>query len=157
MNAETQTILDLEAITDDVLDGIAEAPDYVTPPAGEYALSVSDAVIDKYKDKEGTAKQRIKITYGINETLSLADDKEPPVPNNSIFTETFTATEQGVSFFKKRVKEITGADDLTGVGGIPGMLDAIKGASFNCRLTIKYSDKPGGGKYENVQLRIIRA
>lgn len=150
-----QTILDLEAITDDVLDGIAEAPDYVTPPAGEYSLSVHDAIIDKYKDKEGNAKQRIKISYSINETLSLAD-KEPPVPNGSIFTETFTATEQGVSFFKKRVKEITGADDLTGVGGIPGMLDAIKGTDFDCRLTIKKSDKPGGGFYENVQLRIIR-
>lgn len=150
------TILDLEAITDDVLDGIAEAPDYVTPPAGEYSLSVNDAVIDKYKDKDQNSKQRIKITYGINETLSLAD-KEPPVPNGSIFTETFTATEQGVSFFKKRVKEITGADDLTGVGGIPGMLDAIKGTTFDCRLTIKKSPKPDGtGFYENVQLRIIR-
>ena len=150
------TSLDLEAITDDVLDGIAEAPDYVTPPAGEYSLSVNDAVIDKYTDKEQKSKQRLKITYSINETLALAD-KEPPVPNGSIFTETFTATEQGVSFFKKRVKEITGADDLTGVGGIPGMLDAIKGALFDCRLTIKKSAKPDGtGFYENVQLRIIR-
>ena len=150
------TILDLEAITDDVLDGIAEAPDYVTPPAGEYSLSVNDAVIDKYTDKEQKSKQRLKITYSINETLALAD-KEPPVPNGSIFTETFTATEQDVSFFKKRVKEITGADDLTGVGGIPGMLDAIKGAMFDCRLTIKKSAKPDGtGFYENVQLRIIR-
>jgi hypothetical protein len=155
MNTETNTILDLETLADDVLDNIAEAADYVTPPAGEYTLSVNDAIIDKYKDKEGNAKQRIKITYAVDDTLSLAD-KEPPVPNGSLFTETFTATEQGVSFFKKRVKDITGADDLTGVGGIVGMLDAIKGMSFDCRLTIKKSEKPGGGFYENVQLRVVR-
>jgi hypothetical protein len=148
------TVLDLESLANETLDSIPEAPDFVTPPAGEYTLSVKDAAIDKYKDKEGTAKQRLKITYTILDTKSVAGN-EQPVPNDSIFTETFMATEQGVGYFKKRVKEIMMAENVSGVT-LGEMMNSIKGVSFDCRISIKKSPNPKGGEYENVQIRVVK-
>ncbi len=150
-----QTILDLEQMANDTLDSIPDAPDFVTPPAGEYSLTVKDAAIDKYKDKEGNAKQRLKITYIINETISLADQKEPPVPNESIFTETFMATEQGLGYFKKRVKEVMNLSDTAGVT-LSDMMNSVKGVQFKSRLTIKKTPNPKGGEYENIQMRVVK-
>ena len=151
----TTTILDLDDMMNESLDTIPDAPDFITPPAGEYVLEVKDCLVDKYntKDEPNVIKQRLKITYAIVETVSLSD-KEPPVPNESLFTETFTATEQGLGFFKKRVKEIMAADSVAGVS-LGEMMDSIKGVQFKCRITIKKSHNPRGGEYTNVQIRII--
>ena len=110
------TMLDLENMINDSLDDIPEAPDFNNPPAGEYRLLCKDAAIDKYETKKepGIQKQRLKITYSILETISTAT-KEQPVPDGSLFTETFMATEQGLSYFKKRIKEIMNVSDTTGV------------------------------------------
>lgn len=152
--SEQNTILDLEQMANDTLDTIPEAPDFVTPPAGEYTLTVKDCAIDKYKTKEGEAKQRLKITYTIDETISVANN-EQPVPNESIFSENFTATEQGIGYFKKRVKEVMQAENVTGVT-LGEMINSIKGIQFKCRITIKKSPNPAGGEYENVQIRIVK-
>jgi hypothetical protein len=154
MTENTNTILDLGDMLNDTLDTIAEAPDFSNPPAGEYVIDCKDCAVDKYKTKEGEDKQRLKITYAVAETVSVAGD-EPPVPNGSLFTETFTATEQGLSYFKKRIKEIMQADDVTGVT-LGDMLSSVKGAQFKCRITIKKSPNPKGGEYENLQIRIIK-
>lgn len=150
-----QTILDLEQMANETLDAIPDAPDFVTPPAGEYSLTVKDAAIDKYKDKEGNAKQRLKIVYTINETITLADQKEPPVPNESIFSETFMGTEQGLSYFKKRVKEVMNVSDTAGIT-LADMMNSVKGVQFNARISIKKTPNPKGGEYENIQLRVVR-
>lgn len=147
-------VLDLETMANETLDSIEEAADFQNPPAGEYSIQVDDAKIDKYKNKEGEEKQRIKITYSVLETISLASD-EPPVPNGTLFTETFTATEQGLSFFKKRAREVMDVSDTAGVT-LGDMMSSIKGAAVHCRISIKKSPKPGGGEYENVQIRIVK-
>jgi len=152
--SEQNTMLDLESMANETLDAIPDAPDFVTPPNGEYTISVKDAAIDKYKTKEGEAKQRLKITYVIDETLSTAEN-EPPVPNGSIFSETFMATEQGVGYFKKRVKEIMQVEDTAGVT-LGEMMASVKGMQFKCRITIKKTPNPKGGEYENVQMRIVK-
>ena len=149
-----QQMLDLEQLANETLDAIPEAPDFVTPPNGEYVLSVKDAIIDKYKDKEGNAKQRLKITYAIDETVSVADN-EPPVPDQSIFTETFMATEQGLGYFKKRIKDVMNLSDTAGVT-LGDMMNSVKGVQFKARITIKKSPNPKGGEYENVQIRVIK-
>lgn len=151
---EANTMLDLESMANETLDAIPDAPDFVTPPAGEYSLLVKDAAIDKYKDKEGVAKQRLKITYTIQETISVAD-KEPPVPNESIFSETFMGTEQGLGYFKKRIKEVMNLSDTAGVT-LADMMNSVKGVQFNCRITIKKSPNPAGGEYTNVQIRVVK-
>lgn len=154
-----ETLLDLEAMVGENMDNIPDAPDYTNPPAGEYRLEVREAKIDKYKPKAGGTAQRLKITYSIQATLSTAAN-EIPVPDGSMFTETFQATEQGLGYFKKRIKEVMGASDLNGVS-LGDMMNSVKGQAFDARITIKKSPKdpanPAAGEYENVQLKIIPA
>ena len=151
------TMLDLEGMLNDSLDAIPEAPDFNNPPAGEYRLLCKDAAIDKYETKKepGIQKQRLKITYSIIETISTAT-KEQPVPDGSLFTETFMATETGLSYFKKRIKEIMNVSDTTGVS-LSDMMDSSKGMEFKARITIKKSPNPNDPEnpYENIQIRVI--
>jgi hypothetical protein len=162
MTKETATLLDLEAMANETLDAIPEAPDYSNPPAGEYRLSCQDAKIDKYKTKEKQGQpsveaQRLKITYSILETKSTAEG-EQPVPNGTLFTETFQGTEQGLSYFKKRIREIMNVEETTGVT-LGDMMASVKGTEFNCRISIRKSPNPAkpGEFYENVQIRIVPA
>lgn len=158
MNAPTQAAtLDLGAMMEASLDSIPDAPDFSNPPAGEYRLLCKEAKIDKYTTKKepDTEKQRLKILYAIEQTVSVAGN-EPPVPDGSMFSETFQATEQGLSYFKKRIKEIMNASDLSGVT-LGDMMETVKGQSFDARITIRKSENPNDKEnpYENVQIRVI--
>ena len=151
------TLLDLNAMMGESLDTIPDAPDYTNPPAGEYKLTVTDAKVDVYKPKAGGTAQRLKITYAIAATLSTAAN-ELPVPDGSLFTETFQATEQGLGYFKARIKAVMGVSDLNGVS-LGDMMNSVKGVLFDARITIKKSPKdpanPAAGEYENVQIKVI--
>lgn len=158
MNTTTQTtLLDLDAMMEQTLDAIPEAPDYSNPPAGEYRIVCKDSKIDSYKNKEGTEVQRLKNTYAILETKSTAAG-ELPVPDGTLFTETFQATEMGLGYYKARVKGIMNAADLNGVS-LRDLMDSVKGAEFDCRITIKKTPKdkanPNGEQYENLNIRVI--
>ena len=65
------------------------------------------------------------------------------------------ATEQGLGYFKARIKGIMAASDLIGVS-LGDMMGSVKGATFDARLTIKKSPNPAGGEYENVQIRVVQ-
>lgn len=147
--------LDLGAMMDQTLDSIADAPEFSNPPAGEYRIEVKDTKIDKYKSKDepDLEKQRLKITYTVLQTVSVAGN-EQPVPDGTMFTETFMGTEQGLSYFKTRIKAIMNVTDLAGVS-LKDMMDSVKGTAFDCRITIKKSPNPKGGEYENIQIRVI--
>jgi hypothetical protein len=159
MNDQTKTtLLDLDNLMNETLDAIPESPDYVKPPAGEYQIQCQEAKIDKYTDKDNNSCQRLKITYTVEETLSTLNN-EPPVPNGSLFSETFQATEQGIDFFRKRIKKIMGVEDTTGVT-LGDMMNSSKGVSFKARLSYKTTEgKAGtanaGKKYENLQMTIV--
>ena len=151
------TMLDLEGMMNETLDSIPDALDFNNPPAGEYRILCKEAKIDKYKTAKEPEieRQRLKITYSVLETISTASN-EPPVPEGSLFTETFQATEQGLSYFKKRIKEIMNATEVAGVS-LGDMMDSVKGTEFKCRITIKKSPNPNDkdNPYENLQIKII--
>lgn len=150
------TILDLDSMLDDNLDSVPDAPEFMNPPAGEYLLSVKDCAVDKYETQKepGVQKQRLKFTYTIVETISVAG-KEPPVPDGTLFIETFMATEQGLSYFKKRIKEIMKASDVAGVT-LGDMMNSVKGQEFACRLSVKKTIVKGT-EYENIQIRVVKS
>lgn len=155
MNIETKaaTLLDLNAMVEENMDSIPDAPDYSNPPAGEYTLTCMDAKIDIYKPKAGGEAQRLKITYAVAATHATAAN-EAPVPAGTLFTETFQATELGLGYFKVRVKGIMNASDLAGVS-LGDMMGSVKGVNFDARITIKKSPNPAGGEYENVQIKVV--
>lgn len=156
--AEQQTILDLDNMINESLDSIPDAPDFTNPPAGEYRLLCKDAIVDKYETTKepGIQKQRLKITYSIIETISTATN-EQPVPDGFLFTETFMATEKGLSYFKKRIKDVMNVSDTTGVS-LGDMMNSVKGMEFKARITIKKSPNPNdpNNPYENTQIRVVQ-
>jgi hypothetical protein len=147
--------LDLGAMMEQTLDTIPDAPDFSNPPAGEYNIDVKECKVDKYKTKDdpNTEKQRLKLTYSVAETISVAGN-EQPVPDGSLFTETFQATELGLGYFKNRIKAIMNVSDLAGVS-LADMMASVKGMQFKCRISVKKSPNPKGGEYENLQIRVI--
>lgn len=156
MNATTQKeTLDLGAMMEETLDSIPEAADFTNPPPGLYLLSVKDAKVDKYTTKKepDTEKQRMKMLYSIVSTVQVAGN-EPPVPDGSMFSETFQATVDGLSYFKKRIKEIMNVSDMSGVT-LSQMMDSVKGMEFQARITIRKSKGDDGTEYENLQIRVV--
>jgi hypothetical protein len=160
MNATTQKeTLDLGAMMEETLDGIPDAPDFVNcPPPGEYRLNVQDAKVDQYetKDEPGIQKQRLKFNYKIEQTVSVSGN-EPPLPDNSMFSETFQATVDGLGYAKKRIKEIMNVSDLAGVT-LGQMMETVKGQSFDARITVRKTAGKGanaGTTYENPTIRVI--
>lgn len=150
-----ETILDLDSMMDIQMDSVQAAPDYVTPPAGVYILSVADAVIEKKakkEQKEGAAKDytRIRVTYAVVKTVELAQQNEPPVADGSLFSENFMGTEDGLGYFKRAAMNILNVKDFTGAT-LKDIMEGMKGAEFKCRLTVK---KNAEG-FENVQIRVI--
>ena len=154
-DATKQANLDLGAMMNQTMDSIPDAPDFNNPPAGVYTLTVKDVAIDKYKSKAepDVEKQRIKVTYSVVETKEVVAGAIP-VPNESMFTETFMATEQGLSYFKKAAKNIMNVADLAGVS-YADIFSSMKGVQFDARISIKLSPNPAGGNYENLQIRVI--
>lgn len=150
--------LDLGAMMDDTLDTIVEAPDFVAPPDGSYTVQVKDVIVDKYtsKDEPNVPKQRLKYTYEILATLGLVNDREQPVPDHSLFSETFQGTLDGLSYFKKRARGIMNVSTLDGVP-MREILSSLKGVSFDCTIKTKTvaNPKKPGEVYENLQIRVI--
>lgn len=158
-NVENMT-LDLGAMMEETLDDIPEAPDFSNPPAGEYVLGIKDAKIEAYAAKPkandmGGERQRLKILYTVERTISVSGN-EPPVPDGSMFSETFQGTAQGLSYFKKRIKEVMNVSDMGGVK-LGEMLDSVKGMVFDARITIKKTPNPNDplAPYENVNIKVI--
>lgn len=150
------TILDIDSILDSTLDAVADVPDYLNPPTGNYILSVTEAEIKPGKPK--TAKEeakpaRLVITYRVEETL---ETEGIPVPNQTLFTEGFQGTEEGLGYFKKQAKKLLNTDNLDGVSirDINASLKEVQ--NFKARLTNKTTkDDKTGREYENVNVRPI--
>ena len=162
MSDQTVENLDLGALMESgaTMDDIQAAPDYVTPPDGDYTIQVKEVSIEKYKSKEEpeVEKQRIKILYSVVETKQLVSADEVPVANESLFSETFMATTQGLGYFKARAEKILNAD-LSGAQ-YAQIFDSMKGVIVDARLSTKLSEgkkgtKNEGKKFENLNIRII--
>jgi hypothetical protein len=95
----------------------------------------------------------MKIMYSVVETISVAAN-EPPCPDGTLFTETFMATEQGLGYFKKRIKELMGASDVAGVT-LGDMMSSVKGQEFTARVSTKKTKGNDGTEYENIQIRVV--
>ena len=148
------TILDLDALLDGSLDNVQAAPDYVTPPPGNYMLAIDDAKLEKYKSKEGKEGVRIKLGYKVVQTIDLSENTdEPPVADGSMFSESFLYTEEGLPYFKKTAQNILDVKSIEGVS-MRELLDGLKGTEFRARIGSRTSEKDGK-KYENATIRPV--
>ena len=152
------TILDLDELMDKKMDEVPTLPDYINPPPGLYVLRVKDCGTEKYDIKDENKKPtgdkgtRIKITYEIVNTVSVLEG-EQPVPNGSIFTESFQGTEEGIQYFKKAAMNILSDTDFEGAS-IRDVMDGVKGTEYEAKITVRKSaGKAAGQVYENLVIR----
>ena len=142
------TILDLDALLDTDMNAVETVPDYVTPGKSVLDLKVANCEIKKGKNKEGQETQSIVITYEITGTV---ESDEPAYPNGSLFTERFTATEDGIKYFKKQSIKILNVESMEGAQ-MRDIIDGLKGTEFRAAITQRVS-KVGDKEYTNVNIR----
>ena len=153
------TLLDLDALMDANLDNVETIPDYINPPAGNYVLTVKEAKIEKYDVKEdgkktGAQGNRIKITYAVVKTEEVIAG-ELPVPDGTLFTESFQGTEEGLKYCKKACANILGVKEFDGAK-LGEILEGTVGQEFRARITVRVSSV-GDKNYENIQIRALPA
>lgn len=153
MNDMTKTtILDLDALMDMDLGSVETLPDFVSPAAGSYVLSIADVSIKQPKETEKEKASRIVLTYKIEETVECT---EAPFPNGSLFTESFQGTDEGVKYFKKQAvkllnSEVEGAKMREVMEGLKEM------GPFKAVITTRTTkDKETGKEYTNINVRPI--
>lgn len=151
------TILDLDALMDVKMNDIETLPDYITPPPGAYVLAIKDCTFDKYDVKDDNKKPtgqkgtRIKIVYSVVETVALEAGHEP-VPNGSLFSESFQGSEEGIKYFKKAAMNILGVTDFEGAS-LGDVKNELPGAEFKAKITIRATKGEAGKVYENLTIR----
>lgn len=150
MNAQADTtILDLDELMDMNLDAVEDVPDFCEPDNGLYMLSISDAEIKRSKDK--TKPSRIVLTYKIHEILECDG---LPVPLESLYSEGFQGTAEGLKYFKKAAKALLNTDDLTGIT-TGQILEGLKELDpFKAKVTKKVTKKDNT-EYININTRPI--
>jgi len=157
------TLLDLDEVLGQNIDGVEDAPEFVTPPAGSYVLSVNAAKAEKYKttDKDSgneVEKVRLKLIYSVSSVVELEDAEEAPPAVGALFSEQFMTNPDGLSYFKRQAKNILGEDNIKGATISQILQELESGAySFNADVKLKVTNKKVDGqakKYTNVQVRI---
>lgn len=149
----SDTILDMDSLLDSNLAGVKDVPDFIQPPAGNYGLKINDCKIEKYKTKAKDGKpeaeaMRIRLLYEVEEVIDVVAGQLPPA-SGSLFSENFTATEDGLAFFKKQAKQIMNVTDL-GDTSLREIIGALKDVSFKAAVSTRKS-----GEYENVNVRPV--
>lgn len=162
--AEPATLLDLDSVLGASIDGVEDAPEFVTPPAGAYQLGVQVAKAEKYKTTnretmEEEERVRIRIVYQVQKTVELANAADDqPVADGSLFSEQFMTNPEGLSYFKRQAKNILGEENIKGVSIGEILAELGNGHSFLAEVRIKKTkgkDASGAAKvFENVQVRI---
>lgn len=156
---EQATLLDENDFLGQSLDEVADAPEFVNPPTGSYILGIQGASLESYttKDKdtqEEVNKKRLRINYTVLKTVELADAGDDPVPNGSMFSETFQTNANGLSFFKRQAEKILGGAD--NIKGVP-LSDLLKAMGDGVVMTAKIKSKESnvnGRTFTNSNVRL---
>lgn len=160
----TDALLDMDALLDQDMGSVEDLPDYVEPPAGHYDLGITTAEAETYTQKAKAATPstpateakecgRIRVTYVVNKTLEVEGD-ESPVPDGSLFSETFQLTEQGLGFFKKTAKKILKVENMEGVNVRELLSELATVESFDSMITVRETES-NGKTYTNTNVRPI--
>ena len=156
MSKKTVTLLDLEAMADETLDDFQEAAEFINPPAGDYKLKSVSGKIAKFENDDGE-KQSIRVIIGTVETLELASDEEPPVPDGSLFALSFQGTKEGLETFKREARKITGLESMDGMT-LNDIFELFANElEFHGRISYNKTKDALGNVKSWLRLRIIQA
>jgi len=160
------SLLDLDEMLGQSLSATEAAPDFITPENGTYVLEVKETKASKkevkdkaqaLKDGKPTEYVSLEFTYAVD---SVVEQEGHPIKPGSLFMERFTFSEQGLPYFKARVRDIAVAsggseEDADGLS-IKEALEAVKGIKFT--TVIKLNKRVvNGNEMVNVRLNNISA
>ena len=154
--SKVSTLLDLESIADETLDDFQEAAEYINPPAGDYKLKTVLGKIVKYENDDGV-KQSIRVTIATAQTLELASDEEPPVPDGSLFTLNFQGTKEGLELFKREARKICDLESMDGMSLNDVFELFANEIEFHGRISYTKSKDKAGNINSYLRLRVISA
>lgn len=160
------TLIDLDNLDSISLEGVEAAPEFIEPPHGRYRLGVQakieeyekDEVVDKEKTGEKIKAKRIRFTYTIQETLELKSKKDLVPAEGSMFSENFSATSEGLPYFKTRSTAILG--DL-GNATIKEVINELNNEAISFTADVKtrvsrVKDADGNEKeFTNINVRVL--
>jgi len=156
MSKKTVTLLDLESMADETLDDFQEAAEFINPPAGDYKLKSVSGKIAKFENDDGE-KQSIRVIIGTVETMELASDEEPPVPDGSLFALSFQGTKEGLETFKREARKITGLESMDGMT-LNDIFELFANElEFHGRISYNKTKDALGNVKSWLRLRIIQA
>jgi hypothetical protein len=160
MNAVTKpvaTILDLDAMMDESMDSIPDMPDFINPPDGLYRFKCMTCKTEQYTSKAKNGKPeskgtRIRMTTSVVATNELKAG-EIPVPDGTLFSETFQGTEEGLGYFKQRAIKIMNVPDVKGAT-LRDIMEGLVDAEYDAKVVTKKTTT-ADGEYENLNVRVI--
>lgn len=152
------TLLDLDNLDNLDVSTVEAAPEFIEPPTGRYKLSVQ-VKKEEGKPAEGDEEAkaaRFRFIYSVVEVVQLKDKNELLPAIGSLFSESFSATQEGLKYWKQRATAILG--DL-GKATIKEVNEQLGEAQFTAdvRLDIsKAKDKDGNiREYKNIRVKVI--
>jgi len=160
------SLLDLDEMLGQSLSATEAAPDFITPENGTYVLEVKETKASKkevkdkaqaLKDGKPTEYVSLEFTYAVD---SVVEQEGHPIKPGSLFMERFTFSEQGLPYFKARVRDIAvasgGSEEDADALSIKEALEAVKGIKFT--TVIKLNKRVvNGNEMVNVRLSNISA
>lgn len=159
--ATQTTLLDMNDLMGQSLDDTEDVPEFINDvPAGNYLLNLTTVKVEKYKSKDKETQQeeeklRIRIVYSVTKTVDLADPSDLPVPDGSLFSETFMINENGKKYFKRQAKNVLGAENIEGVPMKDIFAAMSDDVTVRAKVKTKESAGDGGKVYLNVQVHIL--
>ena len=152
-----ESLLGMEDLDSMNFDDIEDAPGFVIPPEGSYKLELTQAKQESYKNKKEPNKMRKRIAhyYKIHEVKSINDPKEKVPASNSMFSERWQITPDGLKYWKGRAKAILANTSTAGMS-IGNIMEALNlGHVFECNIKHKVvKNKEDGKDYVNIQMVI---
>lgn len=131
----SDTILNLDALLDQSMEEVAEAPNYVQPETGVYVLTVVDTSAQKNKSKDADKPDYVTLHH-VYRIDGVEQQEGMPIAPGSLFTDRWMAQDKGLEFFKTRFLDIAEAngEDRNELSKLKlgEMLEGAKGMTFKC-------------------------
>lgn len=133
-----------DSILDATLDDLADLPEFVTPPAGAYNVTIVEGTIKKINEKPA-----VEFKLRFDATVELNDSNETPIKDGTECSVAYILdNEFGQGNLKELLKQLS---DITGGGTVREQVAALKGAQVLMITSVRKDKKDADKKYLQIK------
>lgn len=133
-----------DAILDATLDDLADLPEFVTPPAGAYNVTILEALVKKINEKPA-----VEFKLRFDSTVELNDANDAPIKDGTECNVAYILdNEFGQGNLKELLKQLA---DLAGEGTIREKITNLKGAQVLMITSVRKDKKDADKKYLQIK------